>query len=156
MTGVQTCALPISVSVPVNTRLTPTELRVILEDAGVRAIIACPDYRGRDYVAESREAADGIVPYIISASDETTPIGWRVIETGVPPRLSEPMDAADVFCIQYTSGTTSTPKGVMLTEARYLRTAAYCVQTHRLTPKDRKSTRLNSSHIPLSRMPSSA
>jgi len=39
-----------------------------------------------------------------------------------------------VFCIQYTSGTTSTPKGVMLTEARYLRTAAYCVQTHRLTP----------------------
>lgn len=123
-----------AVSVPVNTRLTSPELRVILEDAGVRVIIASPFYRGRDYVAEAREAAAGIVPYIVSATDETTPNGWQVIATGVQPCLSEPMEAADVFCIQYTSGTTSTPKGVMLTEALYLQTAEHCVRSQMLTP----------------------
>jgi fatty-acyl-CoA synthase len=123
-----------AVSVPVNTRLTPTELRVILEDAGVRLILASPAYRGRDYVAEACQAAAGLVPYVVSADDTTTPAGWRVIETGVPPRLSEPMEAAGVFCIQYTSGTTSTPKGVMLTEPLYLRTAEHCVRCQVLTP----------------------
>jgi fatty-acyl-CoA synthase len=44
------------------------------------------------------------------------------------------MEAADVFCIQYTSGTTSTPKGVMLTQAAYLQTAAYTARCQLLTP----------------------
>ena len=123
-----------AVSVPVNTRLTPTELRVILEDAGVRVIIASPLYRGRDYVAEAREAATGLVPFIVAAGDQTTPSGWTVISTGVAPRRSEPMEADGVFCIQYTSGTTSAPKGVMLTEALYLRTAAHCVRSQLLSP----------------------
>src|ERR1019366_658965 len=123
-----------AVSVPVNTRLTPTELRVILEDAGVRVIIASPLYRGRDYVAEAREAATGLVPFIVAAGDQTTPRGWTVISTGVAPRRSEPMEADGVFCIQYTSDTTSAPKGVMLTEALYLRTAAHCVRSQLLSP----------------------
>jgi fatty-acyl-CoA synthase len=44
---------------------------------------------------------------------------------------------AGVFCIQYTSGTTSLPKGVMLTDAAYLATAAYVARCQRLTPSSR-------------------
>jgi fatty-acyl-CoA synthase len=43
----------------------------------------------------------------------------------------------DLLCIQYTSGTTATPKGVMLTNAAYLRTANYVAHCQRLTPSTR-------------------
>ena len=42
------------------------------------------------------------------------------------------------------------------TRSGVVRVASRGVQPVRITVKDRKSTRLNSSHIPLSRMPSSA
>ena len=123
-----------AVSVPLNTRLMPAELRVVLEDAEATAVIAAPAYRGRDYVGEAAEAGAGIVPYVIAASDDTTPSGWRVLRTGAPVGRPKPIGADGVFCIQYTSGTTSAPKGVMLTEALYLRTAAYVVRCQRITP----------------------
>jgi fatty-acyl-CoA synthase len=42
-----------------------------------------------------------------------------------------------VFCIQYTSGTTSVPKGVLLTDAAYVQTAAYVARCQSLTPASR-------------------
>jgi fatty-acyl-CoA synthase len=44
------------------------------------------------------------------------------------------MAEQDVFCIQYTSGTTSKPKGVMLTQALYIHGARYVVRCQRMTP----------------------
>ena len=123
-----------AVSVPLNTRLTATEMRVILEDAEVAAVLACPSYRGRDYVAEAVEAARGVTPCVIAATDHAAPADWKVISGLAPARLAAPLDVPGVFCIQYTSGTTSAPKGVMLTQQRYLQTAAYVVQCQRLTP----------------------
>lgn len=119
-----------AISVPLNTRLTPAELRVILEDAEASVVIADPAYRGRDYVVEAREACQGLVPYVVSAGAEM----WRVIPTGAPRHTPCPVEAPDVFCIQYTSGTTSAPKGVMLTQAAYLQTANWVARCQRLTP----------------------
>ena len=42
-----------------------------------------------------------------------------------------------MFCIQYTSGTTSVPKGVTLTDSAYIQTAAYVARCQRLTPASR-------------------
>ncbi|MBL8697118.1 MAG: acyl--CoA ligase [Alphaproteobacteria bacterium] len=123
-----------AVSVPVNTRLTTSELAVILDDAEVRVVLADPAYRGRDYVAEACETRAARLPTVISASDASTPNGWTLARSGARPWVSSPMDAPDVFCIQYTSGTTSTPKGVMLTEALYLQTARHVVRCQMLTP----------------------
>lgn len=121
-----------AVSVPVNTRLTGPELAVILEDAGVSVILADPAYRGRDYLAEAHAAAAHLVPTIIAAPDTSAP--WRVTTTAAAKRQAPPLGADGVFCIQYTSGTTSTPKGVMLTERAYLRTALNTARCQMLTP----------------------
>ena len=56
-----------------------------------------------------------------------------------------------IVVLQYTGGTTGLPKGAMLTHANL---TSACAQY--LATSDRKSTRLNSSHIQKSRMPSSA
>ena len=47
-----------AISVPLNTRLTPAELRVILEDAEATVLVAASHYRGRNYVEEALDAKD--------------------------------------------------------------------------------------------------
>lgn len=128
-----------AISVPVNTRLTAAELRVILNDADARMLITTSDYRGRDYADEAMAifAGDDACPIVCVASD-AAPQAWPMYGDGAPRRddaLSR--QANDLFCIQYTSGTTSTPKGVMLTNEAYLLTASYVARCQRLTPSSR-------------------
>lgn len=120
--------------VPVNTRLTVAELGVILGDCLPSVLVTMSGYRGRDYLAEA-QACDIVCPITIDASDDAGPHDWRVLAhegKAVPPAANA--TSAELYCIQYTSGTTSTPKGVMLTESMYLRTAAHCGRAQRLTP----------------------
>ena len=127
-----------AVSVPINTRLTGSELRVIMEAATLAAIITTPHYRKRRYTDEAIAtlAPTGRSLAVLEASDTLPPSDWPVI-TLEGERATLPRSPADVFCIQYTSGTTSVPKGVMLTDAAYLQTASYVVRCQRLTPTSR-------------------
>lgn len=127
-----------AVSIPVNTRLTPAELEVILRDVRPRALITVRRYRGRHYLDEAlavRNALpEGMLVY--DASDERAPSQWPVAtDTRPAPPLGSPRD--DLLCIQYTSGTTALPKGTMLTTPAYLATAAYVARCQRLTPSSR-------------------
>ena len=127
-----------AVSVPINTRLTGSELRVIMEAAALAAIITTPHYRKRRYTDEAIAtlAPTGRSLAVLEASDTLSPSDWPVI-TLEGERATLPRSPADVFCIQYTSGTTSVPKGVMLTDAAYLQTASYVARCQRLTPTSR-------------------
>ena len=60
-----------AVCVPVNTRLTPAELSVILLDAEVSALIATAHYRGRHYLEEALTGLPAHPPgmRVIGASD---------------------------------------------------------------------------------------
>lgn len=122
-----------AISVPVNTRLTVAELDVILRDSAARVLVATSRYRGRNYFAE---AADSRIacPVVIDASDQAEPADWPVRRAAAAVDPTPP-ERDDLFCIQYTSGTTSTPKGVMLTEQMYLQTALWCVRCQMLTPE---------------------
>jgi fatty-acyl-CoA synthase len=127
-----------AVSVPVNTRLTSTELEAILRDVRAHALIAVSHYRGRRYLDEALAVRDALPEgmAVLDASDERPPEQWPVVadRRTLPPRGS-PRD--DLLCIQYTSGTTALPKGAMLTTAAYLATAAYVARCQRLTPSSR-------------------
>jgi fatty-acyl-CoA synthase len=122
-----------AVSVPINTRLTMAEVDVILRDADARVLVTTSYYRGRNYVDEAN-AGDYLCPITIEASDNLAAEEWPVWKRASGPQLREPAERDDLFCIQYTSGTTSKPKGVMLTEQMYLRTAAHCAKCQVLTP----------------------
>lgn len=127
-----------AVSVPINTRLTGSELRVIMEAAQLTALVTTPLYRKRHYTEEASAVlgATGRALPILEASDALTPGDWPIHRLdGRTDKLRE--TPTGVFCIQYTSGTTSVPKGVMLSDAAYLQTASYVARCQRLTPASR-------------------
>lgn len=120
--------------VPINTRLTAAELAYVLDDSQAALLITLSGYRGRDYLAEALGCGANC-PVVLDVTDDLDPANWRVIETGrTRTDGAGPPTPADLMFIQYTSGTTSAPKGVMLTEPAYLHTAANCARVQRLTP----------------------
>ena len=123
-----------AVAVPVNTRLTGAELRTIVADAGARVLLTTSQYRGRQLFEEAvgAFAAEPAAPVILCADDKAAPRDWAVWSGR--PRYEAAEVPAGVLCIQYTSGTTSRPKGVILTDASYLRTAAFVASAQLLTP----------------------
>jgi len=127
-----------AVSVPINTRLTGPELRVIMEAAQLTALVTTPSYRNRRYTDEAIATLQsaGRSISIIEASDAMASTDWpaRQLAGDVGSVDASP---SGVFCIQYTSGTTSVPKGVMLTDAAYVQTAAYVARCQSLTPASR-------------------
>lgn len=126
------------ISVPISTRLTPAELEVIVRDAGVRVLLTSGNYRGRHYFDEAADLLGGTAAGVLVLSPPARGRGdWR--RAGTPPRHADNSSdvPAGLLCIQYTSGTTSRPKGVMLTADAYLRTAAYVARCQRLTPSSR-------------------
>lgn len=125
-----------AVIVPINTRLTGQELRQIFGVARLRGLVTTGHYRRRRYLEEAREAlrqADSLVT--VWEADDALPVAqWPQFVLGGDGPGRGPGMPEGVFCIQFTSGTTSVPKGVMLTATAYLSTAAYVARCQRLTP----------------------
>ncbi len=107
-----------AILVPLNFRLIPEDHEFILNHAGVRAVLADRDLAP---VVDGIRARLRTVEHWISASDGGGPppawTDWESLIAGVdggePPPV--PREENDVVSINYTSGTTARPKGVMLT-----------------------------------------
>jgi fatty-acyl-CoA synthase len=102
-----------AVFVPVNTRLAPPELAYVLEHSGARTLLV--EDALADAVAAPEVAALGLDPVRFSRD------GGRGLDDvlagstgGAVEEIDEPVELDDVFMIQYTSGTSGRPKGVML------------------------------------------
>jgi fatty-acyl-CoA synthase len=105
-----------AVLVPINFRLTPADFSYIINHSGAKVVCV-----HADYVA----AVDGIrdelkgVKHFVALDGTTSSERWldyegllaRADKPFVPARISE----RDLLTINYTSGTTSRPKGVMIT-----------------------------------------
>ncbi len=122
-----------AVTVPVNTRFRAEEMAYALRQSRVTTLFLAGSFLKTDFTAMLR----GIVPELDAALpgpalpdlrrvvvlDGDVPrgaVGFDVFLGGAAGSCSPACTPDDVLLIQYTSGTTSFPKGVMLTHANML------------------------------------
>ena len=142
-----------AVTVPVNTRFKTDELAYCLRQADVKLLFIADRFLKIDFIAMLK----AICPAIDHAlPDPALPKLANVIVAGSEvPRAALALDDAlalgetwdepvfddvtpgDVLLMQFTSGTTSYPKGVMLTHDNMLRNAAYVAERFDLQHGDR-------------------
>ena len=111
-----------AITVPVNFRLTPGEVRHVLADSG-----ACALLYSSPLASVAKAAADGLPVHttveIPSAADRAGGASSAyedLLASGSPDALERDVAGSDIACIMYTSGTTGRPKGAMLTHDNLL------------------------------------
>jgi len=125
-----------AVLVPVNYRLTADDFSYIINHSGARVVCAHADYL---------DAVDGIRPQLervehFVALEGTRP-KWleygRLVDAAVPRFKPANISEHDLLTINYTSGTTSRPKGVMITHRNaYMNVVGTLIHLP-MTPADR-------------------
>jgi fatty-acyl-CoA synthase len=104
-----------AVFLPLNTRLAPPEIAYILTDSGAKLLIAAP---GFDSVAGAPEISR--LPLDLIPAHAVSRGGADGLRSEQAAPLDLPIGHDDLFMIQYTSGTTGRPKGVMLTHGNII------------------------------------
>ena len=106
-----------AVLVPVNFRLTADDFAYIIEHSGSRVVCAHPDHAAA--VDEVRDRLPGVERFVLLAEPGTPGReGWLDYETclaGADGLVAAEPAESDLLSINYTSGTTARPKGVMIT-----------------------------------------
>ncbi|MGZ8230553.1 MAG: AMP-binding protein [Burkholderiales bacterium] len=142
-----------AVTVPVNTRFKSDELAYCLRQADVKLLLTAERFLNIDFVSMLREvipAIDARLPDPVLPKLENVVVAARAVPAGALRledmlALGETWDEldfgevtpGDVLLMQFTSGTTSYPKGVMLTHDNMLRNAAYVAERFDLQTGDR-------------------
>jgi fatty-acyl-CoA synthase len=142
-----------AVTVPVNTRFKADEMAYCLKQADVKLLFVADRFLKIDFIAMLRGICPGIdrglpdpalpLLHTVVVLGEDVPAGalpfagllakGAAFDERIPPKVH----AHDPLLMQFTSGTTSYPKGVMLSHDNMLRNARYVAARFNLDAGDR-------------------
>src|SRR5262249_22923659 len=118
-----------TVMVPTNPVSTADEMEYVLSHSGARLAITEAQYAGAIHEVSKRcPDLTGILEGCPIA-----PLVQDLPDTALPVAVA----SSDVVSMQYTSGTTSKPKGVLLTHANYIYGGEVMCKAMRVGPEDR-------------------
>jgi fatty-acyl-CoA synthase len=124
-----------AVLVPINYRLVAEEFRYLIDHSGTTVVCADGDYL--DEVDAIRDQLPGVRHFV--ALDRARD-GWLDYESLVASAGAAPhrpaIDERDLLTINYTSGTTSRPKGVMITHRNAWMNTVGVLAHVRMSPAD--------------------
>ena len=145
-----------AILVTVNTSLRAREIEYLLRQSGCSTLLTIDGFRGVDYMAEFRVASGGSTGngflrlpdlqqvFFIGDScpaDATPYARLRELAEGVSDAALDAREATvgvdDVINMQYTSGTTGFPKGVMLSSRNIVNNGYWIGEGLGYTPADR-------------------
>jgi fatty-acyl-CoA synthase len=140
-----------AVTVPVNTRFKADELKYCLRQSDAKLLVLADRFLNIDFAAMLRAVCPAVerrLPHrdlpaleqVVVIGDDVprAAIAWDTLLGMGTGRFRLPrVQPDDVLLMQYTSGTTSYPKGVMLTHDNMLRNAAYVCRRFDLGARDR-------------------
>ncbi len=130
------CAISGIVLVNVNTAYRSHELSYVLQRSRIRALFL----HEQDHHADYRRILEDALSRIRCSLQHSIYIGspeWARIASSDPIQPLHRPDPADVANIQYTSGTTGSPKGVLLTHLNLINNGRFMAGRMKLTANDR-------------------
>jgi fatty-acyl-CoA synthase len=125
-----------AVLVPLNFRLLPTDWTYMVNHSGSRVLCVHADFL--DLVDSVRHEMPAVEHFVALEGSGTGWLEYERLLAGATPRFAAPDTAEqDLLTINYTSGTTSKPKGVMITHRNaWVNSIGFLVH-HPMTAADR-------------------
>lgn len=129
-----------AILVNINPAYRTSELAYVLGQAGVRMLVAAPEFKSSDYVAmieQVRPDCPGLEQVLILGTES-----WRAVAETAPEAdrlaaVAATLSADDPINIQYTSGTTGFPKGATLSHHNILNNGFFVGELCGYTEHDR-------------------
>ena len=130
-----------AVLIPLNFRLTTPEFAYILEHAEAKVVLV--DWEYAHQLAPLVDTLKGIKHYVLLRGTEEPTASlpaqdYETVLAAAPPEFPQPVQVAetDIATLNYTSGTTARPKGVMLTHRACVMSALNYITSLNVLPTD--------------------